>query len=202
MLSRSRPESIRSLASRLPGEWRQPRSGAGVCLGRNDDFIGWDFMGLRMFLCGKYFCYPFAKGEKNKQSKTKLGSWQGCELHNLGRECSQRTPLPHCLGSQCRRSLNLCPSGFHSKVWGSPEKEAVTPLPGADPGSREDPSGVSHHHALAFSPRGTQEHLTQPFLKGHLSVFFLSQGCLSQSLGFLVSTMEMKSSTYPDRIVR
>ena len=53
-------------------------------------------VGALYVLCGKFFCYPFARGEKTKQN-----SIPGRDLsYSLGRECSQRTSLPHCLGSQ------------------------------------------------------------------------------------------------------
>lgn len=50
-------------------------------------------------LCGKYFCYPFARGVK-KQNKNSIPG-RDLESHDLGRECSQSpSSFPYCLESQ------------------------------------------------------------------------------------------------------
>lgn len=130
------------------------------------------------------------------------------ESHNLGRECSQSlTPPPHCLGSQWQVSVGDWPKlysrSFHSKLWTSPPRAQSSwsfYCEGADSGCQRD-------HRWNFPPRcfGESVHWQTPkstwpwtFWKPMLSVFFLSQGCRSQRLGLVISTMGTKNSTYPN----
>lgn len=95
-LSRSLPWVISSLALQLPREWKSAKVRTASLPGKRWWFHWFRLYGVLYVLCGKHFCSPL-QGGKNK---TKLDSWQGFESHNLGRECSQRTSLPHCLESQ------------------------------------------------------------------------------------------------------
>lgn len=98
-------------------------------------------------------------------------------------------------------------SGLSLSTW----PEFMTPRPpfqdvglslccwGADPtsGKAQVDSEMSWH----LPHKAPKEHLTHTCLKDHLSVCFLSQVVCLKAL-FLVTTMAMKNSTYPDRTVR
>lgn len=69
------------------------------------------------------------RGGKNKRSKTKLGSWQGWELHNLGGELAKGLHFPTSWAlSVPEASIPRC---------GAPLKRRLSPhCWGADPGSK------------------------------------------------------------------
>lgn len=68
-LSRSVPLPYNS-----PESENQPRSGQRVCLGRDDDFIGSDFMGFCMFYVANTLL-SFARGKKQNKALFLAGIW-------------------------------------------------------------------------------------------------------------------------------
>jgi hypothetical protein len=52
--------------------------------GRDNDFIGWNFMGALYVLCGKYFSIPLQSGKGQNSIPAR-----DLESHNLGRKCGQ-----------------------------------------------------------------------------------------------------------------
>lgn len=155
-------------------------------------------------LCGKYFCYPFARvgGREGEQNKNSIPG-RDLESHNLGREWSP-TSFPYCLESQFSSGgwQGLHPRGFHSKVWGSPQK-AHSPWSfheGADTGSREDPEWIHTTLPWTVSPLTRHPRAPDPELFEDNTVGVLSSFCLKVTC--LTSTMGMQSSRYPYRILR
>lgn len=121
-------------------------------------------------LCGKSFCYPFARvgGGEGEQNKNSIPG-RDLESHNLGREWSP-TSFPYCLESQFSSGgwQGLHPRGFRSKVWGSPQKahpdhsmmREQTQAPG-----KTLSEFTPHCPGQSLHWQGTQEHLTQNSLK-------------------------------------
>lgn len=79
-------EETSSLVSQLPGEWNPAKVKDWICLGRDDDFTGWDFMGLCIFYVANTSAIPLQGGKKGKQN---CMAARARESHGLGRECSQ-----------------------------------------------------------------------------------------------------------------
>lgn len=192
-LSRSVPLPYNS-----PESENQPRSGQRVCLGRDDDCIGSDFMGFCMFYVANTFAL-LCKGEKTKQN-----SIPGRDLSHTIWEENVAKGLHFPTVWNLNGKLMLVDDRIYVPEASLPRCGALLKrLTELSHSTRADPKwdfppqwpGQSLHRA----PKSTGP---RTFWKATLSVFFPSQGCLSQSLGFRLSTMDMKTSTYPHRTAR
>ena len=145
-------------------------------------------VGALYVLCGKFFCYPFARGEKQNKTPFLAGIWVTVWEENVakGLHCPtvwdlsdnldwiyvHEASMPRC-GALLRGLTYL----HHSTTRGH------TPAPG------ETLSGISRHGALdVFSTRHPRA--PGPDRWKDNPVRLLSRGCLSQRLGSLMSTME------------
>lgn len=137
-LSRSVPLPYNS-----PESENQPRSGQRVCLGRDDDFIGSDFMGFCMFYVANTFAL-LCKGEKTKQN-----SIPGRDLSHTIWEENVAKGLHFPTVWNLNGKLRLADDRIYVPEASLPSCGALLKrLTELGHSTRADLSGISHHGAL------------------------------------------------------